>query len=375
MSGLEEQLVESSHRNPEVMVHLSTSVDSYIKNLSMDDSDFKGISDYDHKGTFTEIISKYKHLKQKKDTSTNEYIQKMAEWIANISDIYQVKQNKYIKDKGYTNENHIKFFEEMFMILSKLLFNLQFIAATFTEFSKEIQSISNVAYDKLTLNSMKQLNVWQNLYGTQLDDVINKIAGELVFTADSKVFATKSLYVMSNNASEFLSACYKGNYLLFVADYIDYAKEYILEEDQMFNPCHVINDIITEFIEVLNYKKNFMKILFKSIEKHKKHAIQLSNEIGWVEKDIPGIEVFPKVLSIMIVCLLKLQNKNSLTMDDNDKRKLTQQCDVVLNKCKELNVGPQTKAIIKRYFGYLLNPDDGDQICQMPCSGADCVIL
>ena len=375
MSELEEKLTDAPHRNPAIMVQLSTSVDAYVDRLSMDNNDFKELAGYNHKATFTEIISKYKHLKQKKDKSTDEYIQKMKQWIDDLSEIYEVKQNKYKKDKGYVNENQVKFFEEMFMILSNFLFNLQFIAATFTEFNKEIQSISNIKYDKITLNSMKQLNVWQDLYGTELDDIINKIAGDWVFTADSKLFATKSLYLISNNASEFIAACYKGNYLMFVADYIHYTKEYILEDDPVFNPCHIVNDIITEFIEVLNHKKNFMKILFKSMEKHKKHAIQLSNEIGWIEKDIPGIELFPNVLAIMIVCLLKLENKNAITMNDNDRRKLNQQCDIVLKKCKELNVGEQTNSIIKRYFGYLLNPEDGDQVCQMACTNGDCVIL
>ena len=90
--------------------------------------------------------------------------------------------------------------------------------------------------------------------------------------------------------------------------------------------------------------------------------------------------LFPKVLAIIIVCLFKLDNKNADTMDDDDKRKVTQQCDVVLKKCKELNVGEQTNGIIRRFFGRLLNPEYGDQVCQLACSGSGantdvCVIL
>ena len=379
MSGLDEKVEllegDAPETNP-VLVTLSDSIDSHIKHVSMDDFDVVEMTSYT-KTTFREIVSKYKHLKSQNDKSTNEYLQRIKKWADNLSNIYEEKQSKYIKDYGYTNEIHVKFFQEMFTILATFLFNLQFISATFKEFGKDIQFTCNIKYDRITLNLIKQLKLWQDCYGSELDNIINKIAGDLVFTENSKLFAKKSLYHLANNAEEFIAACYKGNYLIFVAEYVHCTLQYMLEKDPNSNPCHIVNDIIPEFIEVLNDKKNFMKMLFKSMQKQKRHSVQLSNDIGWVA-DISGVEVYPKILAIMIVCLQKLENKNPITMSKDDRKKLIEQCDVVMSKCGELNMGEQPKAMVRKYFGNLLNPEEGDQVCQLACVnplGPDCVIL
>ena len=359
--------------------NVSNTIDLYIKYLSNEVNNDKdnvgGNTDIQYnKNTFRDIVGEYKEMKQNKNTLTDEYLLKIKSWIDNMSNIYNAKQSKYIKDNDYKQENDIKFFGEMYMILSNFMFNLQFISATFSEFNKELESKARIKYDKITLNLMKQLNLWQIIYPSHLDTVINKIAGEWVFTADSKLFAKKSLHNLSNNATEFITACYKGDYLTFVSDFAHHAKEYMSQGDDKFNPCHVIEDIIIEFVETLNDPKNFMKILFKSIEKNKKHQTQLQNELGWI--DSPGIEVYPKILAIIIIDLLKLDCKNAELMDDNDKRKLLEQCENVITKCDQLKIDQQTKSLIKRYFMSILNGDmEYDNVCQVNCSSDGCVIL
>ena len=136
------------------------------------------------------------------------------------------------------------------------------------------------------------------------------------------------------------------------------------DEDQ------VVDDLILALITVLDDKRNFMKMLYKSMERHsslqnalngdtannrkRKSGVSAMEQVA--DEESAGIEHFEEILAVILmnICGLKWYRNNGtkMVLNEDAMKDIDDRIKRVLVKCDDLSVDAKTTAMIKYFFAF-----------------------
>lgn len=183
---------------------------------------------------------------------------------------------------------------------------------------------------------------------------------------------------LCNRSMQFMKACYKCHYAMFGGRLSHYICEYMIEKDININNA-IIDDIMLTFLKILMDKKNFLKLLYKSVERNNKDPkINTNSEYQLFYKmsinSVDSAGQYEQILAAIIVnmyCLSAVQterNGSATTQLLSDALKeIDAKMEAVMDKCDELQIDEKTKAMIRFFFGYYFKGEgEFNGVCSAP---------
>jgi len=346
---------------------------------------YQKLAKYGHNYEVPEMIRKYAKHKSKDIVKANDYLNRIGVWSDNVLQEFECKNEEYFDGLygGSSSSAETLFFKHLFMQICKHLYCMRLIGATFGEFSADIEGMfDGLSCGKLRVADFVNNGVWNELYG---DD-------KLLFVVDvlkGKMLQMNPLIVsFCNKSTRFMRACYKSDYAAFSGNLSHYICQYLSEEevidfeDESVDKNEIINDLLGEFMEILNDKKNFARTLYRSIEQNITSKLSVpkttkaetddvmtpltpteieitlnKNEYEQLMDDLNVIEVYEQLLAVIIINMYYLKDIE-LGMNADGRiyravlKEIEKRMESVLNKCDELKIDERTKTMIRYFFAY-----------------------
>merc|ERR1712228_815603 len=371
--------------------NLKEQIKDGVDNIKKKVKHFQKLAKYGHNYEVPEMIRKYAKHRGKDEVKATDYLNKIGSWSDNLLQEFEMKNEEYFD--GFYGDSECaetQFFKDLFMRTCKFLYCMRLIGATFGEFSSDIESMfDGMPCSKLRVDEFVEKNVWTELYGDKLLFVVDVMNGNLI-----KI--NPLIQSFCNKSIGFMRVCYKGDYAAFSGNLSHYICQYMVEEevidfeDENVDKNEIINDILGEFMEILNDKKNFARTLYKSIEKNITSKLSVNstteieitlnqNEYQRMMDDLNVIEVYEQILAVIVINMYYLKDVD-VTLNPDGRiyrsvlREIEKKMESVLKKCDELKIDERTKTMIRYFFAYHFQGEEPefDGVCSLNSGG--CII-